>query len=76
MIVERHATETAYHSETARNEHCIAEAAMTGPFVRGNHAHSIDLHVLRGLHLQIGPNPGPRDAILSVKSCNLPRLSA
>jgi dTDP-4-dehydrorhamnose 3,5-epimerase len=34
----------------------FAEAGIPGPFVQDNHAKSTDRGVLRGLHLQIGPN--------------------
>jgi len=34
----------------------FAEAGIPGPFVQDNHARSADQGVVRGLHLQIGPN--------------------
>jgi len=34
----------------------FAEAGIPGPFVQDNHARSADQSVVRGLHLQIGPN--------------------
>jgi len=44
-----------FFSETW-NERRFTEAGIAGPFVQDNHARSADRGVLRGLHLQIGPN--------------------
>jgi dTDP-4-dehydrorhamnose 3,5-epimerase len=34
----------------------FAEAGISGPFIQDNHAVSVGMGVLRGLHCQIGPN--------------------
>ena len=39
-----------YHAEK------YGSGGIAGPFVQDNHARSADRGVLRGLHLQIGPN--------------------
>jgi dTDP-4-dehydrorhamnose 3,5-epimerase len=44
-----------FFSETW-NHRRFAEAGIPGPFVQDNHAMSSERGVLRGLHLQIGPN--------------------
>ncbi|HTI80402.1 MAG TPA: dTDP-4-dehydrorhamnose 3,5-epimerase [Acetobacteraceae bacterium] len=44
-----------FFSETW-NERRFTEAGIPGPFVQDNHALSRERGVLRGLHLQIGPN--------------------
>ena len=44
-----------FFSETW-NHRRFAEAGIPGPFVQDNHALSGDRGVVRGLHLQIGPN--------------------
>jgi dTDP-4-dehydrorhamnose 3,5-epimerase len=44
-----------FFSETW-SERRFSEAGIAGPFVQDNHAHSADRGVVRGLHLQIGPN--------------------
>ena len=44
-----------FFSETW-NEQRFVEAGITGPFVQDNHVRSADRGVVRGLHLQIGPN--------------------
>jgi len=44
-----------FFSETW-NRRRFAEAGIPGPFLQDNHALSIDRGVVRGLHLQIGPN--------------------
>ncbi len=44
-----------FFSETW-NQRRLAEIGIEGPFVQDNHALSGDPGVLRGLHLQIGPN--------------------
>jgi dTDP-4-dehydrorhamnose 3,5-epimerase len=44
-----------FFSETW-NQGRFAEAGVPGPFVQDNHAASLDRGVVRGLHLQIGPN--------------------
>jgi dTDP-4-dehydrorhamnose 3,5-epimerase len=44
-----------FFSETW-NETRFAAAGIPGPFVQDNHARSADQSVVRGLHLQIGPN--------------------
>ncbi len=44
-----------FFSETW-NQRRFAEAGIPGPFVQDNHALSGERGVLRGLHLQIGPN--------------------
>jgi len=44
-----------FFSETW-NASRFAEAGIPGPFVQDNHARSADRGVIRGLHLQIGPN--------------------
>lgn len=44
-----------FFSETWKQE-AFAEAGIPGPFVQDNHAVSTGIHVLRGLHLQVGPN--------------------
>ncbi len=44
-----------FFSETW-NERRFTEAGIPGPFVQDNHALSREKGVLRGLHLQVGPN--------------------
>jgi len=44
-----------FFSETW-NQKRFAEAGIAGPFIQDNHAFSTQRGVLRGLHLQIGPN--------------------
>jgi dTDP-4-dehydrorhamnose 3,5-epimerase len=44
-----------FFSETW-NERRFTEAGIAGPFVQDNHVRSADRGVVRGLHLQIGPN--------------------
>ncbi|MBV9654431.1 MAG: dTDP-4-dehydrorhamnose 3,5-epimerase [Acetobacteraceae bacterium] len=45
-----------FFSETWK-QGAFAELGIPGPFVQDNHAFSADKGVLRGLHLQIDPNP-------------------
>ncbi len=44
-----------FFSETWK-QGAFAEAGIPGPFVQDNHAVSTGKYVIRGLHLQIGPN--------------------
>jgi dTDP-4-dehydrorhamnose 3,5-epimerase len=44
-----------FFSETWQ-QHRFADAGIIGPFVQDNHVRSADRGVVRGLHLQIGPN--------------------
>jgi len=51
----RYTDQRGFFSETW-NETRFVAAGIPGPFVQDNHARSRDRGVLRGLHLQIGPN--------------------
>jgi dTDP-4-dehydrorhamnose 3,5-epimerase len=51
----RYPDQRGFFSETW-NAARFAESGIPGPFVQDNHARSADRGVLRGLHLQIGPN--------------------
>jgi dTDP-4-dehydrorhamnose 3,5-epimerase len=44
-----------FFSETWKQAQ-YAEAGIPGPFIQDNHAVSTEKHVVRGLHLQVGPN--------------------
>jgi len=52
---QRFADVRGFFSETW-NESRFAAAGIPGPFVQDNHALSTDRGVVRGLHIQIGPN--------------------
>lgn len=52
---QRFADDRGFFSETW-NESRFAAAGIPGPFVQDNHALSTDRGVVRGLHIQIGPN--------------------
>jgi dTDP-4-dehydrorhamnose 3,5-epimerase len=52
---QRFADDRGFFSETW-NESRFAAAGIPGPFVQDNHARSTDRGVVRGLHIQIGPN--------------------
>jgi len=51
----RFTDDRGFFSETW-NEPRFVAAGITGPFMQDNHAKSADRGVVRGLHLQIGPN--------------------
>jgi dTDP-4-dehydrorhamnose 3,5-epimerase len=51
----RFVDERGFFSETW-SERRFVEAGIPGPFVQDNHVRSADRGVVRGLHLQIGPN--------------------
>ena len=51
----RHRDPRGFFSETWKQS-AFAEAGIPGPFVQDNHAVSNTRGVVRGLHLQIGPN--------------------
>ena len=51
----RFVDERGFFSETWNGQR-FAEAGITGPFVQDNHVRSANRGVVRGLHLQIGPN--------------------
>ncbi len=55
LTPSRFVDERGFFSETW-NERRFIEAGITGPFVQDNHVRSADRGVVRGLHLQIGPN--------------------
>ncbi|MDR3536665.1 MAG: dTDP-4-dehydrorhamnose 3,5-epimerase [Acetobacteraceae bacterium] len=71
MTPTRFGDARGFFSETW-NQQRFAEAGIPGPFVQDNHALSGERGVLRGLHLQIGPNAQgklvrvPRGAIWDV----------
>jgi dTDP-4-dehydrorhamnose 3,5-epimerase len=52
----RFGDQRGFFSETWHQKR-FAELGITGPFVQDNHAYSSARGVLRGLHLQIPPNP-------------------
>jgi dTDP-4-dehydrorhamnose 3,5-epimerase len=52
---ERFIDDRGFFSETW-NASRFAAAGIVGPFVQDNHARSTDRGVVRGLHIQIGPN--------------------
>jgi dTDP-4-dehydrorhamnose 3,5-epimerase len=52
----RHGDARGFLSETWK-QGPYAEIGIPGPFVQDNHAFSADRGVVRGLHLQIDPNP-------------------
>ena len=51
----RHRDPRGFFSETWNQER-FAAAGVPGPFIQDNHAVSTECGVVRGLHLQIGPN--------------------
>jgi dTDP-4-dehydrorhamnose 3,5-epimerase len=51
----RHRDPRGFFSETW-NQDRFAAAGVPGPFIQDNHAVSTEAGVVRGLHLQIGPN--------------------
>ncbi len=51
----RHRDSRGFFSETWNQER-FAAAGVPGPFIQDNHAVSTERGVVRGLHLQIGPN--------------------
>ena len=51
----RHRDPRGFFSETWNQER-FAAAGVPGPFIQDNHAVSTEAGVVRGLHLQIGPN--------------------
>jgi len=55
LTPQRFADPRGFFSETWVQTR-FADAGIEGPFVQDNHAKSTDRGVVRGLHLQIGPN--------------------
>lgn len=55
LTPQRFTDDRGFFSETW-NESRFAAAGIPGPFVQDNHARSTDRGVVRGLHIQIGPN--------------------
>ena len=51
----RHRDPRGFFSETWQQQH-FAEAGVSGTFIQDNHAVSTEYGVVRGLHLQVGPN--------------------
>ena len=51
----RHRDPRGFFSETWQQQR-FADAGIPGPFIQDNHAVSTERGVVRGLHLQIGPN--------------------
>ncbi len=55
LTPQRFTDDRGFFSETW-NESRFAAAGIPGPFVQDNHVRSTDRGVVRGLHIQIGPN--------------------
>ena len=55
LTPDRFRDSRGFFSETWNQER-YAAAGVPGPFIQDNHAVSTDRYVVRGLHLQIGPN--------------------